>query len=93
VLPDDGDMRCAIETCRSSESVLMCTILDYYMIYNQCICWCAILSETVGSSDRFVHIPAINIWGTSSPVHSSTDFKGTVFGDMTPCSLAICYQC
>jgi hypothetical protein len=27
VLPDD-DMRCAIETCRSSESVLMCIILD-----------------------------------------------------------------
>jgi hypothetical protein len=27
VLPDD-DMQCAIETCRSSGSVLMCTILD-----------------------------------------------------------------
>jgi hypothetical protein len=27
VLPDD-DIRCAIETCRSSESVLMCIILD-----------------------------------------------------------------
>jgi hypothetical protein len=27
VLPDD-DMQCAIETCRSSESVLMCIILD-----------------------------------------------------------------
>jgi hypothetical protein len=27
VLPDD-DMQCAIEICRSSESVLMCTILD-----------------------------------------------------------------
>jgi hypothetical protein len=27
VLPD-GDMRCAIDTCRSSESVLMCIILD-----------------------------------------------------------------
>jgi hypothetical protein len=26
-LPDD-DMQCAIETCRSSESVLMCIILD-----------------------------------------------------------------
>jgi hypothetical protein len=33
VLPDD-DMQCAIETCRSSESVLMCIILDKYMIYN-----------------------------------------------------------
>jgi hypothetical protein len=28
VLPDDDDMQCAIETCRSSESVLMCIILD-----------------------------------------------------------------
>jgi hypothetical protein len=28
VFPDD-DMQCAIETCRSSESVLMCIILDY----------------------------------------------------------------
>jgi hypothetical protein len=27
VLPD-YDMQCAIETCRSSESVLMCIILD-----------------------------------------------------------------
>jgi hypothetical protein len=27
VLPDD-DMQCAIETCRSSESILMCIILD-----------------------------------------------------------------
>jgi hypothetical protein len=27
VLPDD-DMQCAIETCRSGESVLMCIILD-----------------------------------------------------------------
>jgi hypothetical protein len=27
VLPDD-DMQCAIETCSSSESVLMCIILD-----------------------------------------------------------------
>jgi hypothetical protein len=27
VLPGD-DMQCAIETCRSSESVLMCIILD-----------------------------------------------------------------
>jgi hypothetical protein len=27
VLPDD-DMRCAIETCRSNETVLMCIILD-----------------------------------------------------------------
>jgi hypothetical protein len=27
VLPDD-DMQCAIETCRSNESVLMCIILD-----------------------------------------------------------------
>jgi hypothetical protein len=27
VLPDD-DMQCAIETCRSDESVLMCIILD-----------------------------------------------------------------
>jgi hypothetical protein len=27
VLPDD-DMQCAIETCRDSESVLMCIILD-----------------------------------------------------------------
>jgi hypothetical protein len=27
VFPDD-DMQCAIETCRSSESVLMCIILD-----------------------------------------------------------------
>ena len=27
VLPDD-DLRYAIETCRSSESVLMCIILD-----------------------------------------------------------------
>jgi fructose-1,6-bisphosphatase/sedoheptulose 1,7-bisphosphatase-like protein len=27
VLPDD-DMQCAIETCRSSEIVLMCIILD-----------------------------------------------------------------
>jgi hypothetical protein len=27
VLPDD-DMQCAIETCRISESVLMCIILD-----------------------------------------------------------------
>jgi hypothetical protein len=27
VLPDD-DMQCAIETCRSRESVLMYTILD-----------------------------------------------------------------
>jgi hypothetical protein len=33
VLPDD-DMQCAIETRRSSESVLMCIILDQYMIYN-----------------------------------------------------------
>jgi hypothetical protein len=33
VLPDD-DMRCANETCRSSESVLICIILDKYMIYN-----------------------------------------------------------
>jgi hypothetical protein len=27
VLPDD-DVQCAIETCRSNESVLMCIILD-----------------------------------------------------------------
>jgi hypothetical protein len=27
VLPDD-DIQCAIETCRSNESVLMCIILD-----------------------------------------------------------------
>jgi hypothetical protein len=27
VLPDD-DMQCAIETCRSSESVLMCIIFN-----------------------------------------------------------------
>jgi hypothetical protein len=27
VLPDD-DMQCVIETCRSSDSVLMCIILD-----------------------------------------------------------------
>jgi hypothetical protein len=32
VLPDD-DMQCGIETFRSNESVLMCLILDYYMIY------------------------------------------------------------
>jgi hypothetical protein len=33
VLPDDG-MQCAIETFRNSERVLMCIILDKYMIYN-----------------------------------------------------------
>jgi hypothetical protein len=44
VLPDD-DMRCTIKTCGSSGSVLMCIILDHYMMYNSCICWCAILSE------------------------------------------------
>jgi hypothetical protein len=33
VLPDD-DMQCAIEICRSSESVLMFIIVDQYMIYN-----------------------------------------------------------
>jgi hypothetical protein len=27
VFPDD-DMKCAVETCRSNESVLMCIILD-----------------------------------------------------------------
>jgi len=33
VLTDD-DMRCAIEICRSSESVVMLIILDQHMIYN-----------------------------------------------------------
>jgi hypothetical protein len=33
MLPDD-EMQYAIETCRSSESVLMCIILDEYMLYN-----------------------------------------------------------